>query len=330
MILTITTNPSLDIIYRTEEFTIGATNREISHQKVVGGKGINAARVASILFGSEANKVIAAGFAGITNFSILEKELKQYGLIDKFIQTPGETRFCYQIYDKRNKKTELNELGIPVPYKSFNLFLQQLDHLKNLTAISINGSIAPGLPKNAYSTLIKKLRSIAPNAKIILDTSGSALCSTLEGSSQPDIIKPNNDELSDFLGYKVTEDPTSALYALQDKRLKKIPTVVASLGATGAVVKVHLKNPSFYFVKTHSLSAINTQGAGDSTVAGMLYAIDQGFNDLQVIKYGMAAGMANVIEQKTGYVQSKNVISYVNDKSKISIIKLKSPDELVY
>ncbi len=62
----------------------------------------------------------------------------------------------------------------------------------------------------------------------------------------------------------------------------------------------------------------------------MLYAIDQGFNDLQVIKYGMAAGMANVIEQKTGYVQSKNVISYVNDRSKISIIKLKSPDELVY
>lgn len=323
MILTITTNPSLDIIYRTKTFSIGVTNRETSHQKVVGGKGINAARVVSTLNGSKKSSVIATGFVETDGYDMFEKEMYDYQITDKFIKIPGKIRYCYQIYDQDKRKTELNEIGTQVSYESSNSLLQQISTLKNLTAVSINGSIASGLPQNYYSLLIEKIRTTAPNAKIILDTSGSALHETLKSTSKPDIIKPNNAELSDLLGYRIEENPNSALKALQDKQLEGIPMVVVSLGATGAVVKIqHGNNPDFYFVKTRALDAKNTQGAGDSTVGGMLYAIDQDLSNLQIIKYGMAAGMANVIEQKTGYINTEDVSAFVEDDSQILIQKI--------
>lgn len=328
MILTITPNPSLDLVYHTESFNIGVTNRELEHREVVGGKGLNAARVAAIMSGSIPGAVRATGFLGEDNSDIALADLKRYGIENDFIQVPGKTRYCYTIIDKDGQKTELNELGQHVSNDEFAQLLQIIDSFNDLRAVSLNGSLPKGLPSTVYSTMISHIRLHSPNAKIILDTSGVALKATLQSNDLPDVIKPNNDELSTLLNRSVSENPTDALSALRDSRLTNIPVVVVSLGSTGAVVKVGTDSPTFYFVKTRALTVVNTEGSGDAVVGGMLYAFEQGLDTLSTIKYGMAAGMANVLEPTTGFVNPQNVGGFFEDDSQILFQKVPSAMEV--
>jgi tagatose 6-phosphate kinase len=319
MILTITTNPSVDIIYKVPYFSIGKTNRENEHSQVAGGKGVNAARVAAILMGGQSETVAATGFIGKENRRVTSADLRAYGVGDFFIPVTGRTRYCYQILDENGSKTELNEIGSEVNSNSLQELISALDQATDVKAVSINGSIAPGLPADTYQELIAHLRQKFPQAKVILDTSGASLKTALSAQLLPDIIKPNNDELSALLGYEVFPEAKAALRALHDPLFTNMHTIVVSLGATGAAVKIGRERPRYYFVKTRELNEVNAEGSGDATVGGMLYAIDQGLDALTTVRYGMAAGMANVLESKTGFVDPRNVSAFIEDDSQIIV-----------
>ncbi|MCT6806939.1 MAG: PfkB family carbohydrate kinase, partial [Bombilactobacillus sp.] len=70
MDITVTINPSVDRLYQLDHLEIGELNRVQLVKKMVGGKGINAARVAACL-GAE---TIATGFlAGPNGQYILDQ-----------------------------------------------------------------------------------------------------------------------------------------------------------------------------------------------------------------------------------------------------------------
>ena len=46
-------------------------------------------------------------------------------------------------------------------------------------------------------------------------------------------------------------------------------------------------------------------------LGGMLYAVAKGKQGLDVIRYGMAAGMANVLQSKTGFVEKNAFLRFV-------------------
>ncbi|KRM71440.1 1-phosphofructokinase family hexose kinase [Lacticaseibacillus brantae] len=317
MILTITLNPSLDVVYQTATFKIGATNRELNHRTVVGGKGVNAARVSSILAGKTSGRISATGFIGKKNSDLILDELKNFNINNEFVPIDGKTRYCYTILDEEGTKTELNEIGEPISQGSLEKLLTIIDKMADLTAVSINGSVPAGLPTDTYRQILKHVKAHNPEAQVILDSSGAAFSAALQSAELPDIIKPNSDELGQLLNQEIPESPIETLRALQDDRLKGIPAVVVSLGHQGAALKIGTDVPHFYFVKTRLLREVNAEGSGDAVVGGMLYAIDQGLDLLTVIKYGMAAGMANVMEAKTGFVNPENVSAYVEDDSQI-------------
>ncbi|GAA3324712.1 hypothetical protein GCM10020331_053690 [Ectobacillus funiculus] len=60
MIGTITLNPSVDIRYTVEEFSIGSVTRVKQVERTAGGKGLNVSRVATLV----GEQVQAAGFLG--------------------------------------------------------------------------------------------------------------------------------------------------------------------------------------------------------------------------------------------------------------------------
>ena len=57
MIISLTLNPSVDYLYEIDSFQLGKLNRFKNPVRMVGGKGINAGRTASIL----GSKVWATG-----------------------------------------------------------------------------------------------------------------------------------------------------------------------------------------------------------------------------------------------------------------------------
>lgn len=321
MIITITVNPSTDRLYAINKFKRGKLNRVNNGKKMVGGKGINAARVASIL----GALTYASGFLGGENGKFILSSTKQDKFIPDFIHINGETRNCYTIIEKDGHKTEINEAGAPINSKDVYLLASRLHALMNTTdvsSISINGSLATGMPSNSYVKLIRLIRKIDPTINVILDASGAALKNVVNSGEFPDFIKPNEHELADMLNIPVTTDAKTLMQSIVESNLVDIKNIFVSLGANGGLVK---HNSTFYTVEIPKISAINTEGSGDATVGGMLSALDEEASFEEIMRSAMAAGTANAMESRTGYISLNN---FFNIKNKIKINEMSEKVEL--
>ena len=103
---------------------------------------------------------------------------------------------------------------------------------------------------------------------------------------KPYLIKPNQQELEEIFGIKISNQDEALEYAKQLKE-KGAQNVIVSMGSDGAV----LLDENGYSYKIKALNvkdAINTVGAGDSMVAGFLAGHEM-FNNYEL---GVAAATA--------------------------------------
>ncbi|KAA9243619.1 1-phosphofructokinase family hexose kinase [Lactobacillus mulieris] len=317
MIVTITVNPSVDKLYKITKLIPNSLNRVKVEKKMVGGKGINAARVASLL----GTPTVATGFIGGQNGNFILKEADNDKYLSGFIETNKETRNCLTIVDECDKKTEINENGLPLSptyYQKLKDKIIKTIKECDISAISINGSLPEGLDYNFYIELINAIRTANSNCKVLVDSSGNIINSLLSQNCIPDIIKPNEHEIAEYLNIPVTTNIDILLSHLcNDKKLEKIPLIFISLGSKGALIK---HNKEYYFASNKPITPINTEGSGDSMVGGILSGIDKKFDIERVIKNACAAGTANALNIKTGYI---NVETFNKVKNEINISKLK-------
>jgi 1-phosphofructokinase len=95
--------------------------------------------------------------------------------------------------------------------------------------VVLSGSVPPGCPYDIYAKLTARLRG--QDCVVLLDTSGELLKSALEADVLPNIIKPNRDELADWLSR-----PRSALIeAARELRQDGVDLEAVSMGAEGAL-----------------------------------------------------------------------------------------------
>ena len=59
--------------------------------------------------------------------------------------------------------------------------------------------------------------------------------------------------------------------------------------------------------KIPTIQAKNPVGSGDATIAGLAYGLAKDAPAAELLKWGMAAGMANAKERMTGHVDVENV-----------------------
>lgn len=184
MILTITANPAVDRAYSVAELVIGEVHRPTAMNATAGGKGLNVARVASIL-GAE---VAAMGFIGGSNGAFIASELKKLGFRDSFTRISGETRICINIADAQGRSTELLESGPVIQPLEKRQFLQDFSaNLEQSSIITASGSLPKGLDGSFYCQLVQLARE--KGKPMIVDTSGAALQAVL--GAKPFMVKPN-------------------------------------------------------------------------------------------------------------------------------------------
>ncbi|WP_297820132.1 1-phosphofructokinase family hexose kinase [uncultured Lactobacillus sp.] len=317
MIITITINPSVDRLYHINKLKPGSLNRVDLKKHMVGGKGFNAGRVSSLL----GSKTIVSGFIGGENGKFIEHEAKQDLYETLFINTKKETRNCLQIIDDQGTKTEINENGLAIDphyYEELMIDLKKLLINKKITAISLNGSLPKGCSYQYYLELIQLIRKTKPNCYIILDTSGNILNQILDTDILPDIIKPNEHEIAEYLNKPVVTDPLELMHYIEkNTKLNAVPIIFVSLGAKGCLVKYH---NNYYYAIQKPVEAVNSEGSGDSMVGGILSALDKNSDITKTIQYACAAGTANAMNIKTGFIDKKIFEELVPD---IKIEKLK-------
>ena len=150
MILTITTNPSVDISYELEEFKIDDVNRTNEVLKDAGGKGIHVGYVLNELGAN----IVHSGFFGGALGEYIKKTLEDKGQESRFIEIEEDTRNCIAILHE-GKQTEILEKGPTISSKEEEEFLERLDEISaGCDYINISGSLPSGLDVSFYKKII--------------------------------------------------------------------------------------------------------------------------------------------------------------------------------
>ncbi len=278
MIYTFTPNPALDYALYLPAMTVGATNRSTREQLDFGGKGINVSYVLRQL----GVPTVALGFvAGFTGQALCAM-LREAAIPCDFIELEhGMTRINVKI--KSDRETEINACGPEITSTARDALWKKLDALASGDTLVLAGSVPPSLPRDFYECIMARLEG--RDIRFVVDAEGALLLNVLR--YRPFLIKPNLSELCGLCGRTVTGDAEieAAARELQDKGARN---VLVSLGSEGALLLD--ETGVAHRAPARGGKPINTVGAGDSTVAGFLAGVDQGYE--YALCLAMAAGGA--------------------------------------
>lgn len=311
-LLTITLNTSVDIAYQLDHFELNQTNRFKNVIKTAGGKGLNVTRVANILGINH----LATGVIGGTTGEFIKRDLDQDDIKHDFYETNIESRQCIAIINGEHQ-TELLEPGDSITQEDIQSFMKHVTKLIQAhDIIAISGSALPGMNVETYQALIDF--AVSHGKKVLLDVNGHTLKDLLnhEGQSLPYLIKPNIEELNQLFNVKNQDNHQEIIEALKSPLLSQIPCVMISLGSNGSLYKYQHQ---IYKVNIPKIKAVNAVGSGDSSIAGFSYGLIHKQDVHYAVKSAMAAGIANALEQKTGFLTKENFEYYL---AKIKIEQL--------
>lgn len=291
MILTVTANAAIDKRYVAERFGVGNVNRVKSCVSSAGGKGINVARVASLL----GEDVTATGFLGGYAGRFISEQVEKLKVKSDFVWCKGESRTCINIWDEIAKEqTEFLEPGFSVTEQECDALLEKfVSLLPGCQVVTISGST----PKGTGSSLYRRMMRAAREAKkqVFLDTSGALLEECL--LDKPTLIKPNIDEIRMLTGNPMNTRE-SLIQAAGELHHDGIETVVISLGKEGSLIS---GQEGVFEAKVPAIEAVNTVGCGDSMLAGFAVGMARGLSIEDTIRLASAVSAANAMRMETGF-----------------------------
>jgi 1-phosphofructokinase len=278
MIYTVTFNPAIDYVMRTDELQFGQTNRSLHEELYFGGKGINVSTVLSHLGFESTALGFIAGFTG----EALEKGIAAQGIRTDFIRlSEGCTRINVKL--KGALETEINAQGPSIDADALTKLYAQLEKLTADDTLVLAGSVPQTLPSDIYETIVAKL---APRGvRCIVDATGSLLTNVLK--YHPFLIKPNRSELEEIMKKPLPTDLDIQRAARHMQEAGAV-NVLVSLGKDGALLLD--EHGQVYRQPAFSGHVLNTVGSGDSMVAGFIAGLARGYE--YALRLGTAAGSA--------------------------------------
>lgn len=290
-IATLTMNPAIDKSASVERVApeIKMTTHSMGYDP--GGGGINVSRAAKRL-GAESMAIFpAGGYTGI----LLEELLGDEGINCHPIKVAGATRENFTAFDEST--TLQYRFGMPGSKLTEAEWERCISSVKSLSPVPefivVSGSLPPGVPDDFYLRVSHIVQEIG--AKLILDTSGSALYKTIDEGGVF-LAKPNIRELGLMTG-ETLEDET--ILERVTRRLVdegKVQNIVVSLGAAGALL---VTSEHYAYLRSPTVPIQSKVGAGDSMVGGIVRSLAMDWPILEAARYGVASGAAAVMTPGT-------------------------------
>lgn len=293
MIYTVTFNPSLDYIVSVNDFRLGLTNRTDSEQIFPGGKGIN---VSTILMNLGIESTALGFVAGFTGEEIV-RGVEERGIRSDFIQIgSGISRINMKL--KNIDGTEINGMGPKISPEKVEELMKKLDVLGEGDVLVLAGSIPASMPDDMYSRILERMDG--KGVVSVVDATGDLLLNVLK--YRPFLIKPNNHELGELFGVRLTKRKEVAPYArkLQERGARN---VLVSMAGEGAVLVA--EDGSVHEAPAPEGVLVNAVGAGDSMVAGFTAGWLEKQDYRHAFYMGVAAGSASAFSE---YLATKEEI----------------------
>lgn len=278
-IYTITLNPAYDVHAYAEHFMPFHENLATVTSREAGGKGVNLSRALKN-GGTENTAVIVLGKDNCGEF---KAELKAAGLTALLLEKPGCIRENLTLHCADAPETRISFSGFPASDSLLDEVAALLD-VDTDTVITFTGRVASGMSMEKVKAFLKDQQ--AKGAKIVLDSKSFSIEDIFE--VQPWLIKPNQEEISEYLGCQV-DTIDDAIEKAQIFVRQGITNVMVSLGEQGALL---LHGGSCYIATPPAVDAISTIGAGDSSLAGFIAAAQKGEDAAACLQNAVAYGTA--------------------------------------
>ena len=301
MLVCISVNPAIDRRLRLENIAVGEINRALSAQPFPGGKGAHVAMVAKALDVD----VMWVGFLGGAAGEQCESGLSGFGVPLTVIRTQSETRANLELVSADGKVTEILEPGGAVTEGEVERLLTTCRDLfaenERGTQVALSGSLPPGAPPDLYAQLIRLAHHY--DCRTLLDTSGEALRQGLK--AEPDFVKPNRNEASDFANDRI-DSAGSAAEVTRKFFAAGAKSVAISLGAEG-IIWQRSANCDLLVSQPSPLTNCSPVGCGDAALAGFAVAHERGLSDEETLRLATACGSANCLADAPGRVAGGDV-----------------------
>lgn len=278
-IYTITLNPAYDVHAYAEHFAPFHENLAQVTSREAGGKGVNLSRALKN-GGTENTAVIVLGKDNCAEF---KAELVNTGLQTILLEKPGRIRENLTLHCADAPETRISFSGFPADDALLDEVVALLE-VNVDTVITFTGRVASGMSMDKVKAFLKNLQ--AKGAKIVLDSKSFSLEDIFE--VQPWLIKPNQEEISEYLGCEINTI-AEAIEKAQVFADHNITNVMVSLGEQGALL---LNGSSCYIATPPVVNAISTIGAGDSSLAGFIAAAQRGCDAAGCLKNAVTYGTA--------------------------------------
>jgi len=296
-IVTLTLNPALDKSTSTERLAPEHKLRCTAAQEDAGGGGINVSKAIRKLGGSSTAVFPAGGMAG----QRLQDILAAAGVETSALEINGETRENFSVLETGTGfQYRFTLPGLPLTEPEADACLEIVRRLEPVWLV-VSGSLPPGLPVTYYKKVAVFAKEI--NARLVLDTSGPALQAAADEGLF--LLKPNLAELSVLAGVKHLEMNQVDDAALSIIHQGKCEMVVVSMGPQGALL---VTRDGFEHIPAPTVKKQSTVGAGDSMVAGMVWALSTGKSPLETARYGVACGTAATMNPGTELFHKEDVL----------------------
>ena len=289
MIVTVTPNAAVDKVLFVEDFGFGQTIRSVRSAWGVGGKGA----CASWIMGALGVPSLALGFAAGRTGERMQEMLRARGVQTDFVITRGETRVtAVVVCESEGSQSTITENTLSIlPEHIAALDAKVREALSDASCLILGGSLPPQVSPDIYVQWMGLAHQ--RNILTILDASGDTLRQSVVG--KPKVLKPNEDEIEQLLGYRPStweEIHTAGCQLLA----QGIEIVVITRGEHGAMA---LQSDAAYLLHPISIPVVNTAGAGDAMIAGLAISLSQGKKLEQALRLAGAAAAAVCLTDAT-------------------------------
>jgi 6-phosphofructokinase 2 len=297
-IITLTLNPCIDKTIWIDQLIPEKKLKAKHPEDEPGGGGINVSRAIHYL----EEKSTAIYFSGSYNGQYLNKLIQAESIDFIDVAIADNTRMNIMLIDESNLlEYRIGIEGPQITEQEINNLLAIIEQQKDYDFFVVSGSLPPTVPPNFYAKIAKIVE--ANNAKLIVDTSGTALQETIK--ERVYLLKPNLNELSLLCGISESASIKEIIAATQ-QLLSTINCniIVVSLGKNGAVL---VTNTAFHHILPPSIKVKSTVGAGDCMVAGLTLALSKNKSLKEVLQFGIACGSAATLYSGKGLCKKKDV-----------------------
>ena len=156
--------------------------------------------------------------------------IREKGIRADFILVKeGMTRINVKM--RSDEESEINGQGPAISEADIKTLYEKLDRLSDGDVLVMAGSIPDVMPQTIYMDIMKYLAD--KDLKIVVDATKDLLVNVLQ--YHPFLIKPNNHELGEIFGVKITEKEDVITYAKKMQE-KGAGNVLVSMAGDGAVL----------------------------------------------------------------------------------------------